>query len=177
MQRLRVVGAALSVWLLAIPPQASGAEFTAKDAQVLGRTLGYVGDGRTGNALVGIVGSPGGPAAQDGVERVLAVIGQGLAAGRVTLQARLLPIDQLAVASGMDALFVTSESLGRPEVMRAAERLRIPVVSTDLACAEKAQCTVGFTSEPTVQIVISRSAADRTGVRFTQAFRMLVPER
>jgi len=175
--RLRMIGAALSIGFLATPSQAPGAEFTVKDGQVLGRTLGYVGDGRSGVVLVGVVISPDNPAAQQEAERVLATIGQGLAAGRVKLQARPILVDQLAIARGLDALFVPSGSLERPRVMLAAERLHIPVVSTDMACVETAQCTVGFTSEPTVQIVISRSAADRTGVRFTQAFRMLVTER
>jgi hypothetical protein len=36
---------------------------------------------------------------------------------------------------------------------------------------------VGFSSEPTVQITIDRAAAERSGVRFLQAFRMLVREK
>ena len=166
-----------SALLLAAPPGAYGAEFTAKDGQVLGRTMGYVGDGRTGVAVVGIVYVPGHPASQREADLVRAVIGEGLPAGRVRLQARLVPVDQLATLSGVDALYVTSASAGSPPVPQAAQRLRVPTVSTDMACVERAECIVGFSSEPTVQIVINRGAADRTGVRFVQAFRMLVTER
>lgn len=175
--RARAAVALCSALLLAAPPPACGAEFTAKDGQVLGRTMGYVGDGRTGVAVVGIVYVPGHPASQREADLVRAVIGEGLPAGRVRLQARLVPVDQLATVGGVDALYVTSASAGSPAVPQAAQRLRVPTVSTDMACVERADCIVGFSSEPTVQIVINRGAADRTGVRFVQAFRMLVTER
>lgn len=175
--RTRITAAALSAPLLLASPPGSCGEFTAKDGQVLGRTMGYVGDGMTGVAVVGIVFSPGHPGSQREAELVRAVIGEGLPAGRVRLQARLVPIDQLSAVGGVDALYITSGSAGSPPVLLAAQRLRILTVSTDMACVERAQCAVGFSSEPTVQIVISRGAADRTGVRFTQAFRMLVTER
>jgi len=156
---------------------ASSAEFTGKDAQVLGRTLSYVGDGMAGVVVVGIVLAPGSPASQQDAELVRAVIGEGFSAGRVKLETRLLLVDQLSSVSGVNALYVTLGSAGYPSVMLAAQRLHVPTVSADMACVERAACVVGFTSEPTVQIVISRAAADRTGVRFTQAFRMLVTER
>lgn len=180
--RSRAALAALAASVLAgsvfaVPPRAWGAEFTPKDGQVLGRTMGYVGDGMTGTAVVGVVYVPGHPASQREADLVRAVIGEGLAAGRVKLQARLVPVDQLPTVSGVDALYITSGSIGLPPVLQAAQRLRVPTVSTDMACVEAAQCAVGFSSQPTVQIVISRGAADRAGVRFVQAFRMLVTER
>ena len=175
--RLGIAAATLSAPLLLASPRACGTEFTAKDGQVLGRTMGYVGDGMAGIAVVGIVFVPGHPASQREAELVRAVIGEGLAAGRVRLQARPVPVDQLPAVSGVHALYLTSGSVGLPPVLLAAQRLRVPTVSTDMACVEAAQCSLGFTSEPTVQIVINRGAADRTGVRFVQAFRMLVTER
>ena len=171
------MGAAFSASLFMVSDPAVSADFTAKDAQVLGRTLSYVGDGMAGVAVVGIVLAPGSPASQQDAELVRAAIGEGLSAGRVKLETRLVLVDQLSSVSGINAFFVTLESAGYPSVMLAAQRLHVPVISTDMACAERAACVVSFSSEPTVQIVISRAAADRTGVRFTQAFRMLVTER
>lgn len=158
-------------------PAAAGNDFTLKDGQILGRTMGYVGDGMTGAAVIAIVVSPGQPASQQEAEAIRSVIGEGLSAGRIRLQARLVSVDQLATLSGVQALYVTSGSIGNPAVNAAAQRLHIPTLSTDMACVEQALCAVGFKSEPTVQIVINRSAADRTGIRFVQAFRMLVTER
>jgi hypothetical protein len=157
---------------------AATAEFNAKDGQILGRTLGYAGDGMTGIAVIGIVFAPANHASQQEAERIQAVIGDGLVTGRVRLQARLIPIEQLAGATGLNALYLT---LGLSEsteaVFSAAQRLRAPTIAANLACVESGLCVVGFSSEPTVQILINNGAAERIGVHFLQAFRMLVREK
>ena len=176
--RIRAAAAALAAFALVVPHRAPSADFTPKDGQILGRTMGYVGDGTTGVAVVGIVFSPGHPASEREAETVRAVIGNELPTGRIRLQSRLVPLDQLAGLRGVDALYVTSGLAGSaPAIADAARRLRVPTVSTDMSCVEAALCVVGFSSEPTVQIVIDRGAADLTGVRFTQAFRLLVREK
>ncbi len=62
-------------------------------------------------------------------------------------------------------------------VSGTALRLHIPTVSIDMACVQSGNCVVGFSSEPTVKIVIDHAAAERAGMHFLQAFRMLVKER
>ena len=172
----------MSVWLAAVilavaPAGAAWAEFNAKDAQILGRTLGYTGDGMTGVAVVGIVFVPTDRDSQQEAERVRSVIGDGLATGRVRLQARLVPIDQLAGASGLNALYITTGLAGSADViLAAAARFQIPTIAANLACVEAGRCVVGYISEPTVQILINQGAAERIGVHFLQAFRMLVRE-
>lgn len=164
--------------LIAASVRWAEAEFSHKDAQILGRTLGYVGDGNTGTAIVGIAFAPADPASRREAEAIRAIIGDGLPTGRVRLQARLVPVDQLAGATDLNALYVTAGLAGSMgAVSGAAQRLHVPTVSTDPACVQSGGCVVGFSSEPTVQIVIDRSAAERTGVRFLQAFRMLVREK
>ncbi len=106
------------------------AQFSPKDGQVLGRTLGFVGEGTIGIMVVGVVVSATDPASQRDAEAIRAVIGMDL-----------------------------------------------PTISADLTCVQSRGCVVGFSTEPTVQIVIDTAAATRTGVHFTQAFRMLVRER
>lgn len=155
----------------------AAAEFTIKDAQVLGRTLEFVGEGRTGPASVGVAFSPAVANSRSAAERVHAVIGDGLPTGRVRLQALLIPVDRLASVSGLDALYVPMDLPdSMSAVTSAAQRMHIPIISADLTCVQAGHCVVGFASEPTVQIVISRAAADFVGVRFVPAFRMLVRE-
>ena len=154
------------------------AEFNTRDGQILGRTLGYVGDGMSGTAILGIVFIPGDPSSRQEAERIRTVIGNGLVAGRVRLQASLIPVDQLAAVIGVNALYVTAgltESMNK--VSGTALRLHIPTVSIDMACVQSGNCVVGFSSEPTVKIVIDHAAAERAGMHFLQAFRMLVRER
>lgn len=153
------------------------AEFTAKDGQILGRTLGYVGNGTTGVVVVGVVFSPNDPASQQEAEVVRAVIGDGLATGRTRLQARLVPVGQLVEVTGLNGLYLTSGlSDSMDAVVAAAQRLQAPTISANLSCVETGHCVVGFSSEPTVQILLNQGAAERIGVHFLQAFRMLVRE-
>ncbi|MBB5696534.1 hypothetical protein [Muricoccus pecuniae] len=144
---------------------------------MLGRTMGYVGVGRTGPVVVAVVFMPADALSSREAERVREVVGDGLTAGRIRLQVRLVPLAQLPELGGVDGLYVTQGTAGHPAVPLAARRLRVPTVSASMDCVQAAHCTVGFSSEPTVQIVISRNAAARDGVEFTQAFRMLVTER
>ena len=160
------------------PFQAAEAEFSTKDGQILGRTLGYVGDGMTGTAILGIVFMPGNPSSRQEAALIQGVIGHGLTAGRVRLQASLIPVDQLAVVIGVNALYVTSGLAGSMDaVSGAALRLHVPTVSIDMACVQSGLCVIGFSSQPTVQIVIDHAAAERAGMHFMQAFRMLVREK
>ncbi|HEY4040876.1 MAG TPA: hypothetical protein VGM32_03425 [Rhodopila sp.] len=157
---------------------AAVAEFSAKDGQVLGRMLGFVGDGVSGVVVVGIVVSSTDPASQRDAEVIRGVIGADLPAGRVHLRARMVPAEQLAGVSGVAALYVTSGlAASMDEIAGTAQRLHVPTISADLACVQSRGCVVGFSTEPTVQIVIDTAAAERTGVHFMQAFRMLVREK
>ena len=174
----RVVAPAWTVLFLMSPSWAAWSEFSPKDAQVLGRIMGFVGAGMTGGAGGGGACAADSPAARREADAVRAIVGDGLPTGRVTLRTRLVPVDQLPTVNGIDALFITPGlAMSTALIAGAAQRLRIPTLSTDMACVEAANCVVGFSSQPTVQIVIDRSAADRAGVRFTQAFRMLVREK
>ena len=99
-------------------------------------------------------------------------------AGRVRLRSRLVPVGQMSDVIGIHALYVTGGLAGSMDaVWAAAQRLHIPTISADIGCVQSGACIVGFSSEPTVQIIIDRGAAERSGVRFLQAFRMLVREK
>jgi hypothetical protein len=159
-------------------PRSAVPAFGPKDGQILGRTLGFVGDGMTGPAVVGIVFVPANAASRQEAELIQAVIGDDLPAGRVSLRGRLVTIEQLADVTGIHALYITGGLAAETErIFAAAQRLHVPTISADIGCVQSDACVIGFSSEPTVQIVIDRSAAERTGVRFLQAFRMLVREK
>ncbi len=154
------------------------AQFSQKDGQVLGRTLGFVGEGTSGVVVVGVVVSATDPVSQRDADAIRAVIGTDLPTGRVRLRMRIVPLDQLSTVSGVAALYVTAGlDASMEQIASTAQRLHIPTISADLDCVQAHGCVVGFSSEPTVQIVIDTAAADRTGVHFTQAFRMLVREK
>ncbi len=164
--------------LIAGSAPAAGSDFDAKDGQILGRMLGYVGDGKSGVAVVGIVFSPSDRASQQELELMQSVIGDGLVTGRIRLQVRPVPVEQLAAVTGLSALYLTDGVTGDVDaIFNAAKRLQVPTVAASLGCVGTGRCVVGFTSEPTVQILLNQEAAERVGVHFLQAFRMLVREK
>jgi hypothetical protein len=161
-----------------IPAECAAAGFSSKDAQILGRTLGFVGDGISGTVIVGVAFDPANSDSRQRADLIRTVIGSGLSTGRVTLQVRLVPADQLAAVNGIDAIYVTPGLSGTMKAVDlAAQRLHVPTVAADLACVEAGNCVVGFSTDPTVEIVIDRGAAARINVRFLQAFRLLVREK
>ena len=126
---------------------------------------------------IGIAYAPDRPASLRQAENLRAAIGDAVVAGRVTLKARLLSVDQLAGASGLAGIFVTGDLGPRlDEVAAAALRLHVPTISTEMTCVRAGRCIVGFSSQPTVEIYLNHTAAGSAGVHFTQAFRMLVRE-
>jgi hypothetical protein len=163
--------------LLALPPQTCAAQFTARDAQIIARTLSFSDAGPAGILEIGIVYAPEQADSLRQAESLSASIGESLVAGRVTLRARLVPVDHLAAQNGLAGLFITS-NLGThlDDIAATAQRLHIPTISTEMACVRVGHCMLAFSSQPNVEIVLNHSAANSAGVHFTQAFRMLVHE-
>ena len=155
----------------------SSAQFSTRDSQIIARTLSCIEAGMTGTLEIGIAYAPELPASVHQAESLKAAIGDALAAGKITLKARLIPIDLLPTANGIAGIFVTHNLGAQLEVVaQAAQRLHVPTISTEMACVRTAHCIVGFSSQPSVEIVLNRDAANHAGVRFIQAFRMLVRE-
>lgn len=167
----------LTLCLLTLLPQTCFAQFTPRDGQIIARALSF-SEATPGGALeLGIAYAPDRPTSLRQAQSLLAAIGDGLAAGKVTLTARLIPVDQLAGATGIAGIFVTSDLGPQLDVVIAAARqLHVPTISTEMACVRAARCILGFSSQPTVQIILNHEAANQAGVHFTQAFRMLVSE-
>ena len=162
--------------IVMLPAAASG--FSDKDGQVLGRTLRFLGDGQARSATVAIVYAPSDAASKQEARAVQNVIGSGLMAGRLRLQARLVSADHLGDVGDANAIYVSVNLGGSMAAIAAlAEARHIPTIAANLDCVGAPNgCVVGYLSEPAVQIVISRAATERTGVHFMQAFRMLVRE-
>ncbi len=163
--------------LLAGAPRTCAAQTTARDAQIIARALSFSDAGPTGTLEIGIVYAPDQANSVRQAESLRASIGDSLVAGRVTLRSRLLPVDQLAAATGLAGLFVTSD-LGPylDAIAATAQRLHIPTISNEMACVRAARCILAFSSQPNVEIVLNHDAANKAGVHFTAAFRMLVRE-
>ncbi len=169
-----LIAANITLFAFAVPARA---QFTSRDGQIIARTLSFDEAVKPGLVEIGIVYAPDRPASADHAEIVRAAIGDSLVAGRITLKARLISVDQLHDADGIAAMYVTSD-LGPhlDDAAAAARRLHVPTISKEMACVQSARCILAFSSQPAVEIVLNHDAATSAGVRFNQAFRMLVRE-
>ena len=172
---LTVIRAAATVAFLSSPLRAE--DVTMKDIQVIGRTLGFMVDARSGTMQLGIVYLRGSPESVRQATAMQATLGTGLSAGKLVLQPKMVPADELSTIDHVEALFIVPDASSAAAAgATAAGRLHVPIISKDVACAAAGQCVVAFQSEPLVEIVFSPSAAANEGVRFTAAFRMLVKQ-
>ncbi len=167
----------MALCFIALPFRPCLAQFTPRDGQIIARTLSFLESASAGVVEIGIAYAPDRPTSVRQAENLRAAIGDSLIAGRITLKARLIPVDQLPSATGIGGIFVTDD-LGPhlEEVTAAAQHLHVPTISTEMACVRSARCILAFSSQPTVEIVLNHDAANSAGVRFSQAFRMLVRE-
>ncbi|BAI73455.1 hypothetical protein AZL_028170 [Azospirillum sp. B510] len=154
------------------------ADMTAKDVQVIAKTLGFTVPPLTGAVKVAVVFDPASPASQKDADDLKGILGSGLAVGAATLSPVLVPIAQLdAGLNGTGLVLVTSGLSAQQErVFAAAKAKKLISVSPDAACVRSGHCVMGIKSEPKVEIVINKSAADASSVSFAPAFRMMISE-
>ena len=144
-----------------------------RDLQLIGRALSFVEGGATGDVTLAIVYSDDVAGSQAEAESISGLIGSGLNAGQVTLQAQLIPVSEISGLGSDSALFVPAGMSAHYGDISASSAV---TVSTDRACAEAGACVVAVQSDPSVEIFVSRSAAEARSVSFASAFRMMINE-
>ncbi|MAK64292.1 MAG: hypothetical protein CMF75_06045 [Maricaulis sp.] len=149
------------------------AETTQRDLEVIGRALSFVEGASGSDRTVAIVYD----AASEGEAQALAsTMDGGLSAGRVTLNARLVPLAEAGSLGGSDAAVLLGAASGDAGVFSAASSAGVMTVSTDMGCVQSGNCVMGVQSAPSVRIVVNRSAADASSVSFAAAFAMMIEE-
>ena len=93
----------------ALPARSCHAQFTARDGQIIARTLSFIEPSINGSLEIGIVYAPDRPASVRQAESLRSAIGDALIAGKVTLKSHLVPVDQLGSATGLAGIFVTGD--------------------------------------------------------------------
>ena len=148
------------------------AEYTVRDLQVIVRTLSFLESPFTGEVVLGIVYDPGNARSRNEAQDILQLIGSGLQMGSVTLKAVLAPIGEVDKAR-MDIILLT-EFLDnyKPDASVAG----LPCITVDLRQVMAGNCVVGIQSTPRVEILVNHAAAQRSGLKFSSVFRMMIKE-
>jgi len=157
----------------ALPAEAA---FDETNLRVAARVLGFMERPPSGIVRAGIVYAPDNPRSAADAASLQALLGDGLRVGNVTLQGKLVRINE---AAGADvALFLLADDTGGAasrlaEVARAEHK---PCITTDLAQVRAGTCAIGVRSQPRVEILVNSAAAAASGVQFSTAFRILITE-
>ncbi len=162
--------------LMTVFPTVAGADVSERDIQVAARTFGFVSGIPSGDVVVAIVHDPAVGPSKAEADQLAGIIGGGLKVAKHTLKSKLVPVSALDL-SGTNVAFVTSGLGGQQAAtFSAASAAKVMTVTTDFACVDAKQCVMGVAAEPSVKIQISRSAADATGLEFSQALKLMVSE-
>lgn len=160
--------------LMLISPDASAA--TQKDIQILGRALGFIENGPSGDVKIGIVTDSGNAASLAEANEILAIIGSGLKSGKINLQAEKLSASAAAGSTHPVLYFTEGTSGSHASVFNAVSAKGTVTVSTHDSCLNASQCVMVVKSVPKVDIKVSSAAAGASGVSFGSAFRMMISE-
>ncbi|MGQ9369080.1 hypothetical protein [Azospirillum sp. ST 5-10] len=175
MYRSIVAGMVAAALLIAAP---AGAEVSSKDVQVAAKTFGFTVPPLSGTVKVAIVFDAAVPESKMEADQLGGILGSGLAVGSATLTPVLVPVGQLdSGLEGAGVAFVTSGlSASHERIFAATKARKLLSVSADAACVQSARCVMGVKSEPKVEIVVSKTAAEASSVSFAPAFRMMITE-
>ncbi|WP_035693716.1 hypothetical protein [Azospirillum halopraeferens] len=154
------------------------ADVGAKDVQVAAKTFGFTVPPLTGTVTVAVVFDPGVPASQADADQLKTILGSGLAVGTATLVPVLVPVAQLdGGLDGANVAFLTGGlSAHHERIFAATKAKKLLSVSADTSCVQSARCVMGVKSEPKVEILVNKAAAEASSVSFAPAFRMMISE-
>ena len=105
----------------------------------------------------------------------MAALGGGLSAGSLKLTGKPVEASAVGGAGGVAALYVT-KGVSYSAVGAEAKSRKLVTIGSDPACASSGGCVMSVSTDPSVQIIVSRSAAAAVGAVFKAAFRMMIHE-
>lgn len=154
----------------------AAAETSAKDAQVIVKAIGFQASKPSGEVKVAVVFAPDQPDSVKDAEQAKAAL-EAAKSPTLTPVPVLVPAGQLSALDNCQLVFVTAGTGAvRDAVFEAAKARKLLTVSTDAACAQSGKCVMAVKSEPRVEILVNRAAAQASSVEFTTAFRMMISE-
>lgn len=150
---------------------------TQKDVWIGIRVIDHIVKPLKNGRAIGIVYDPGNPQSVHDARLILEslpfpTLDDGKVSGAV-----LIDIGDLDDAPDIRAVILADHM--KPYFSRLCEfgsRAGVPLLSADLDCVRAAKCTVGIASFPRVEVFVSTQQAQASGIRFSEAFHMMVTE-
>jgi len=140
------------------------------------KTLALLDNKISGDVPLAIIYDPKLPDSEAEAASLHKIITDGFQApGRLKLSAVMVSVDDLSKLSSAKVGIVTKGSC-TSTVAEATAHQGILTMTSDLDCVKANRCVLGIISHPSVQIYLSRSAADAAKVGFSQAFIMIAEQ-
>lgn len=158
-----------------MPAGAESAQVVSSAVQVAGRVATFLQPALSGQVVAAIIYQPGDSASESESRAIERALGSGLEVGSLRLKPRRVPMSTLDQLNGAKVAFVTRGTNYRA-VAAAAAPLSVLTISSDPTCARGGYCVVAITSNPRVQITVSKAAARTARLRFSSGFLMLIKE-
>jgi hypothetical protein len=165
----------LTGWLL-LGTGPAKAETTAKDIQVMLKTIGFLTSKPRGAVTVAVIFDPANAESRKDGESIKAFLdaASGLA---IVPVAKLVGLDQLNGVDGPAAVIAAGVAgPGLDAVIEAVKGRNVLTISTDPACARTGKCVMSIHAEPSVEILFNAAAARASGVEFLPNFRMMITQ-
>ncbi len=172
------IGAAVAVCVALNLVAEPTAALSDKGVQIAMRTLSFVVDPPSGQTDIAILYDPNVPGSVEDAHVAEASLGTGLQVGQATLRPVLVEVGELGRLSGVRFALITSGLQTHYDEIYAATRANgILSITCEMACVDAGRCVMAIESEPTVEIVVDRTASRESSIEFATAFRMMITER
>ena len=157
-----------------LPRTGLATSLTGKDAQIIGKILGFLDPPRSGST-VAVVYSSDDPASQADAVAIVALFGGGPNGGSNMVTAEALPASSLGHGERYAAVIVAA---GTPmeSIAAAIQSEGALCITGDVTLVQAGACALAVQSDPRVEIMLNRKAAASAGISFATAFRMLIHE-
>ncbi len=175
--RRRDLLAALAACLLASPAGAQAPDPVIEELQTVARALGFLDRPPVGTVALGVAYDGASAEERAEAEALVRRVGDRLAAGAVVLRPGAVAIEQLDRAPPPVLLIPEGTARLAPDIATRLEGRGVLTVSRLAEPVLAGHIVMAVAARPRVEILVSREAARRAGIRFVSAFRMLIQER
>ena len=174
MNKFILTMAFIAIGIAICPPQAHA--LNKKDLQILGRALGFIENGPSGDIQIGIVQNIDNPHSVLEANDMISLINGGIHSGRLNIHAKKITPNAASTGKFPVLYFTQGTEAQQSQIFNAVTTKGVITVSTHESCLTSKSCVLVIQSMPTVNIKVSKAAARSTGVSFGSAFRMMVSE-
>ncbi len=148
-----------------------------KDVKVGVRVFDFVTNLPRGKTNLGIIYDPQRRDSADDAQSILNWFASGAVDNRMGLVPELVDVRRLSEVPGLRAAILADGNEPYFDVIfDYARKNGTLTISSDLACVRDGKCSVGVSSQPRVEVIVSQKASVSCGIQYSEAFRMMVTE-